>query len=57
MLDAVDKRCPAMNRLFNRYYGHDSMCLYASSMLGRICERLHDSTWTLAGHTLVHILQ
>ena len=28
MLDAVDKRCPAMNRLFNRYYGHHSPCLY-----------------------------
>ena len=28
MLDAINKRCPAMNKIFSKYYGRDAACFY-----------------------------
>ena len=28
MLDAVQKRCPALTKVFNKHYALDSMCFY-----------------------------
>ena len=28
MLDAIQKRCPALTGLFNQFYGQDAMCFF-----------------------------